>query len=300
MIDYKRQKELSFLYGHEEIGDSYVSFQIDLSEVTMKYRDLIKPLAVVFPGKEIIHNNYEKGSPIIAFSPISLSLETLNACFLEIISVFQSHGICPHNDWFDTHADERFIKGITGAITSFDFDAIKKLARPTPVDAPTLILISRELAKSFYQVLAAQVVEVASFKHWHEGFCPVCGNMPVFARLSKSKEEEGKRYLWCASCDLEWTFRRICCPSCGNTKHKKLKFLTTDHREELRIDICEECKGYIKTIDEKKTEKEEAVNYIKENVASLFLDILAGEKGYLVQFPAFQNTKIKFCKDHKP
>jgi FdhE protein len=297
MIDYNSKEELSSLYGQKGIGDNYISFRIDLLEITLKYQELIKPLQVIFPGKEMIHNNFEKGSPLIAFTPVSLSLEILSACFREIIHVFQSHGVCSSEacQWFDTHADNSFIKKITKAITSFDMDGIKELSEPTPIDAHTLILISRELVKPFYHVLASQAGEVASFKHWTEGFCPVCGDMPSFARLSKSKEEEGKRYLWCASCDLEWAFQRMCCPSCGNKDHKKLKFLTTNHREELRVDVCEECKGYIKTIDERKTGQEEATTFIKENAASLFLDITAGEKGYMIQFPAFQHTKIKFC-----
>jgi hypothetical protein len=294
MIDYKSKKELLLLYGRKEIGDPYVSFRINLTEITLKYQELIKPLDVAFLGKEIIHSNFEKGLSLIAFTPVSLSLEILCRCFKEIIHVFQSHGVCPQNhcQWFDIHADDRLLKGITAAITSFDMDTLKELSEPTPVDAHTLTLISRELVKPFYHVLAGQAGEVASFKHWTEGSCPVCGDMPSFARLSK--EEEGKRYLWCATCDLEWAFRRICCPSCGNTEHKKLKFLTTDHREELRIDVCEECKGYIKTIDERKAGEEETTNFVKENVASLFLDITAGEKGYMIQFPAFQHTKIKF------
>jgi len=296
MIDYNSKEELSSLYGQKGIGDNYISFRIDLLEITLKYQELIKPLQVVFPGKEIIHGNYEKGSPLIAFTPVTLSLETLTACFREIVHVFQSHGVCSKEacQWFDTHADNSFIKKVAKAIVSFDMDAIKELSESTPIDAHTLILISRELVKPFYHLLASQAGEVASFKHWAEGFCPVCGDMPGFARLSKNKEEEGKRYLWCASCDLEWAFQRMCCPSCGNKDHKKLKFLTTNHREELRVDVCEECKGYIKTIDERKTGQEEAATFIKENAASLFLDITAGEKGYMIQFPAFQHTKIKF------
>ena len=39
MIDSKSKGELSVLYGQKEIGDSYVSFRIDLLEITAKYRD---------------------------------------------------------------------------------------------------------------------------------------------------------------------------------------------------------------------------------------------------------------------
>jgi hypothetical protein len=295
MIDSNSKEKLEALYGQKEIGDAYVDFRIDLLEITGKYQELIKPLPVDFPAKEIIHANFEKGSPLIAFTPVSLSLEMLTACFRDIIHVFQAHGVCTREggQWLDSHGDNRFVKGVNQAITSFNMEALAEYAEPIPVDVRTLILMSRELVKPFYHVLAGQVGETASFKHWIGGCCPVCGDMPAFARLSK--EEEGKRYLWCAACDLEWAFRRMCCPYCGNTDHKKLKFLTTNHREELRVDVCEECKGYIKTMDERKTGGEDPTSFIKENTASLFLDITAGEKGYTVQFPAFQHTRIKYC-----
>lgn len=57
MIDYSSKEELSILYSQKESGDSYVSFRIDLLEITLKHQVLIKPLQVFFPGKEIIHSN---------------------------------------------------------------------------------------------------------------------------------------------------------------------------------------------------------------------------------------------------
>ena len=123
----------------------------------------------------------------------------------------------------------------------------------------------------------------------------MCGDIPNLARLSK--DEEGKRYLWCYTCDMEWGFQRICCPFCGNTDHTKLKFFTTNHREELRIDVCDKCKGYVKTIDERKMKDEDQTFYIKENISSLFLDMVAEEKGYMIQLPAAQKTEIKFSSD---
>lgn len=77
MIDYNIKEELSSLYGQKGIGDSYISFRIDLLEITLKHQELIKPLQMFIPGKEIIHSNFEKDSPLIALTPISLFLEIL-------------------------------------------------------------------------------------------------------------------------------------------------------------------------------------------------------------------------------
>jgi FdhE protein len=288
------KKELSLLYGKKELSDSYISFQIDLFDITTKFRNskdfvFIKPLR-----KDLIQNNFKSGIPLVAFAPITVSLDILKKCFSEILSVFISHNTCSKDTVarFKKEIDKGFIQDITSAISSYNLDAIQTLSKSTPLDAPSLHLATSEMAKPMFQTIAIGAKKSASFENWAEGFCPICGDLPGFARLSK--EDEGKRYLWCKKCNLEWGFRRIHCPYCGNTDHNKLKFLTTNHREELRIDVCNDCNGYTKTIDERKIEGEETINFIRENVASLFLDIIADEKGYKIKSPDFLQTKITF------
>jgi len=290
----KNKDVLSLLYGRKELNDSYVNFRIALAEITETYKDAYKPPEIVFPPEETIRSKFADGFPLTSFIPVSLPLRNLKACFRDIVFVFQTHKVCSPEGlaWGKTRADDRFFKAVTGAVLSFDLDALEELSKPTPFDGPTLILISRELVKPFFHSLSGRVAHAVSFEHWPEGYCPICGDTPDFARFSR--EEEGKRYLWCSTCDLEWGFQRICCPSCKNIDHNKLRFLTTDFREELRIDVCEKCKGYIKTIDERKTADEEATIFLKEHVASVYLDIMAEEKGYVKHMPAFHDAKIIF------
>lgn len=293
----KTENILSSLYGQEELSDSFVSFQIDLSEVTRKYKKKIKSMDIVLPDKDLIKQNFENGSPVISFAPISLPQKILVSCWKDLIKIFKSHQILSTDVSSRTksNSQEKLVEEISKAITSFDNKTLEKLAKSMPIDNSTMTLISRELVKPIFHSLADYAGEYISFENWTEGFCPICGDLPSFARFSK--EEEGKRYLWCERCDLEWNFQRICCPFCKNTDHTKLRFLTTSHREELRIDVCENCKGYIKTIDERKLEDEEKIIYSRENVASLFLDMVAEEKGYTIQLPAIQKTEIIFDSD---
>jgi FdhE protein len=293
----KNKDVLSVLYGRKELSDSYVSFRIALSEITGKYQEVYKAPEIVFPAEETIRSQFADGCPLVTFIPVSLSLKALTSCFREIIAAFQAHKICTRqcSSWVKKQADYGFLKAITGAVFSFDFDVIQELAEPTPFDGPTLILAGRELVKPFFHHLANRAAGAVSFDHWSEGNCPICGDKPDFARLSS--KEEGKRCLWCSTCDLEWGFQRVCCPFCKNSDHKKLRFLTTDFREELRIDVCEKCKGYIKTIDERKTGNKEAAIFLKENVASVYLDLLAEEKGYVKLLPTFRDVKPLFHEE---
>lgn len=109
---------------------------------------------------------------------------------------------------------------------------------------------------------------------WLKGYCPLCGSLPT---LSLLKEDVGKRYLLCSYCGYEWRVDRIFCPLCSNKDQEFLHYLVAEGEEAHRIDLCEKCHQYIKTIDLRKIEESDPV---LEDLATLHLDILASQKGY--------------------
>ena len=109
---------------------------------------------------------------------------------------------------------------------------------------------------------------------WLKGHCPVCGSLPS---LSLLKEEVGKRYLVCSFCGYQWRIDRMFCPFCNNKDQGSLHYLFAEGEEAYRIDLCEKCHQYIKTIDYRKLEEQDIV---LEDLATLHLDILATQKGY--------------------
>ena len=78
-------------------------------------------------------------------------------------------------------------------------------------------------------------------------------------------------------CDAQWLFQRLECPFCGNKDQKQLAYLTDDNGI-YRVYLCEECKGYLKSIDLRNADSE--VILPLEWVATLDLDIQACESGY--------------------
>ncbi len=117
---------------------------------------------------------------------------------------------------------------------------------------------------------------------WLKGYCPICGSLPC---LSLLKEETGKRYLVCSFCSYQWPIERLLCPFCGNKDQGSLRYLYTEDEESHRIDICEKCHQYIKTIDLRKTE---APDLSLEDLATLHLDMLASQEGYRKPIPNLQ------------
>ena len=107
-----------------------------------------------------------------------------------------------------------------------------------------------------------------------KGDCPVCGSPPVLAVLV----EEGQRVLSCRFCRHQWRAPRIFCVFCGNTKTAELAYFFAKEEDDLRTDVCERCRRYIKTVDRRKVSR--PLFPPLEQVASLHLDMIAAEKGY--------------------
>jgi FdhE protein len=109
---------------------------------------------------------------------------------------------------------------------------------------------------------------------WLKGYCPLCGSLPS---LSLLKEEAGKRHLLCSYCGYQWRIGRLVCPFCNNKEQESLQYFYGEGEEAYRIDFCDKCHQYIKTIDYRKVEDSDPV---LEDLATLHLDILASQKGY--------------------
>ena len=119
---------------------------------------------------------------------------------------------------------------------------------------------------------------------WLKGYCPVCGSLPC---LSLLREETGKRYLICSFCGDQWRIDRLCCPFCNNNEQGSLHYLYAEDEESHRVDLCEKCRQYIKTIDLRKTEISDP---FLEDLATLHLDLLASQKGYQRPVPMVWTT----------
>ena len=119
-----------------------------------------------------------------------------------------------------------------------------------------------------------QLLQEINTDTWVKNTCPICGSLP---HLSLLKEEVGKRYLLCSYCGYSWRTDRLSCPFCDNKEQASLHYFYGEGEENHRIDLCDICHQYIKTIDTR-TMGEEDISL--EDLATLHLDLLASEKGY--------------------
>ena len=55
------------------------------------------------------------------------------------------------------------------------------------------------------------------------------------------------RLLSCGRCRTRWRFRRTGCPFCRTEDDHRLAAFSVEGEDRLRIDYCEQCRGYLKT-----------------------------------------------------
>jgi FdhE protein len=109
---------------------------------------------------------------------------------------------------------------------------------------------------------------------WDKGYCPVCGSSPELSLF----EENGKRFLICGFCAHKWASKRIYCPFCENSDHETIQYFDIEGEEEYRVDACDKCRKYIKTIDTKKTSR--TIYPPLENQSTPYIDLKFEEMGY--------------------
>ena len=109
---------------------------------------------------------------------------------------------------------------------------------------------------------------------WLQGYCPICGNAPILSIL----EGEGKRKLVCSFCWHLWSAKRVYCPYCDSSQNRDLHYFYNENEKDTRVDLCDNCKKYIKTLDVRKIER--LIYPPLEQISTLHLDFKARETGY--------------------
>jgi FdhE protein len=151
---------------------------------------------------------------------------------------------------------------------------IEKIADESGLDKKVFSFLIRNCSKPSIKAGMEQLRGELDPETWLKGYCPMCGSLPS---LSLLKEEVGKRYLFCSFCGYQWRIDRLFCPFCENKDQESLHYFYGEGEETHRIDFCDKCHQYIKTIDYRNLQESDPV---LEDLATLHLDILAKQKGY--------------------
>jgi FdhE protein len=172
------------------------------------------------------------------------------------------------------HADIE-IAPLFAASLGEDRDRMKEVAAVPGADVDALHAIVALLPVPFLQACNRRWASAIPVS-WVEGYCPVCGSLPVFAEV---RGIERNRYFRCGRCGAEWHARALYCPYCAMSDHDELVALVPQKAgSNAVIDACRRCLGYVKTFNRLQGCPPGTV--MLEDLASVDLDVAAIEHGF--------------------
>jgi formate dehydrogenase accessory protein FdhE len=136
--------------------------------------------------------------------------------------------------------------------------------------------LTRAMLRPYVEFLRS--VNQAPDRIHRQGQCPFCGGFPwISARRDASLMEGARRMLGCALCGGEWSFGRILCPACFEGDPEKLPSFQNETHENVRVEACETCHRYVKSID--LSEDARPIPEV-DDLVSLSMDLWAAEQGF--------------------
>jgi FdhE protein len=152
--------------------------------------------------------------------------------------------------------------------------AIDRAAADRGLDRQVLSFLVRSSTRPSIEAGREQLRGALDPETWRKSRCPVCGSLPT---LSLLRGDGGMRYSLCSCCGCQWRIDRMSCPVCGSKEQGDLHYFYGEGESACRIDLCDTCRHYIKTIDYRSLEESDPC---LEDLATLHLDVLAAQKGY--------------------
>jgi len=174
--------------------------------------------------------------------------------------------------------DIDFNKVIHGFCKS-DYAYLESLAGERGLNTGLLLFACDHALRPFFRIFARGYQEkLKEFDFYWEipSVCPICGAKSHICHLSS---DEGQRIMFCDRCFSEWKVRYLLCVYCGHDRPGEINIIKLDDDPAYQIYVCEKCKGYLKTYDRRENEGRPVDLYIT-NIETIYLDMLAQEKGY--------------------
>jgi len=161
-------------------------------------------------------------------------------------------------------------------ITANERVVVTAAAQDLRLDPDLVWTLAQNALKPALRAWCRQLTPLAGDMPWNKGACYVCG---AVATLGELQENDQVKHLRCGQCGADWPFRRLQCMYCGNEDQKTLGCLYEEGRhEEKRVEVCDQCKGYLKVIPAFAPTAAELLTV--EDLATLRLDYIAQERGY--------------------
>jgi FdhE protein len=269
---------------------------LDLYALVLEEQERIRPqLKITVPeiDEGLVTSRFGKGLPLMGKEGFAIDLEVALTLFHALSTIGQQ--ATPRM------ADEipKITKAASGELDLRDLlsrhaevNHLNHEAERCGLDRGILSFLIQGSIRPSIAAQREQLRDSLNLEAWSQGRCPLCGSPPQMAVL---RDEGGKRYLQCAWCGCQWRGERIACPYCDNKAFDSLQYFYVEDEEAYRVDLCDSCKGYLKTVDARKLAYEPVLDL--EDIITIHLDIVALEKGYRRPVPAPWGPLTDSCQE---
>jgi FdhE protein len=266
----------------QQENKQYFKFLGELNKAKADFKNVHREDIVI--NYEEAEKRAKEGKSLIDIEKIEIDeklMDELLQILCPILKKYEAFSLLEIQDLMENREKIDFAKLIRSVLIG-DLKDLKFVADQPSLNSSLLLFIGLNSAQTLMEFYLKKLGDKIDHESWLKGNCPLCGSFPAMEKL---RREDGKRILWCGLCGTQWHFKRIMCPFCGNEDHNSLRYFFTrgdpsSDENPFRVDVCDKCKRYIKTIDERKIPENEFPDFSLENINTLYLDILAQKDGY--------------------
>ncbi|GAB6058626.1 formate dehydrogenase accessory protein FdhE [Desulfonatronum parangueonense] len=227
------------------------------------------------------HDRHNQGASLLPRAAFPFPLESASALMRSILEDVQAvgsdlgEGAIRVKEALDS--EELEIARIFQAYLDEEQDFFNIWAEKTPKSPKLLLFLTQTTLAPFMELVALQIQDTRPLTGvWNHGHCPVCGSLPYISTL---ETREGMRMMHCCFCQTRYRVARLGCIYCGEQDPNKLHYLEATEEPGFRVDLCDQCKMYMKTMDFRTLDR--IAVPVLDDLESLPMDVLAQAKGYV-------------------
>ncbi|OQX18072.1 MAG: hypothetical protein BWK76_08690 [Desulfobulbaceae bacterium A2] len=205
----------------------------------------------------------------------TVTLELINFAALQDVFGALTAKLAPHR----TNTPASVLAELTGSYLDATQTGIDTLLNTADAELLSLVhlALKPQMEKTALTVLPGLTQEDRLCNR-----CPICGALPYASDLRNDNRE---RFLHCSLCAHQWAYPRVRCVFCDTMDTEQLGYFTVDDNQDIRVDFCKSCGGYLKNFDISQCFSPPAMPV--EDTATLHLDYKAIESGFKKATPNY-------------